>query len=40
MELSRSSNGFFKPLLDPDGGFTSEQGGNFDRFHPQMPCEI
>jgi hypothetical protein len=19
---SRSSNGFFKPLLDPDGGFT------------------
>ena len=22
--LSRSSNGFFKPLLDPGGGFTSE----------------
>ena len=21
---SRSSNGFFKPLLDPDDGFTSE----------------
>jgi hypothetical protein len=24
LELSRSSNGFFKPLLDPDGGFNSE----------------
>jgi hypothetical protein len=24
LELSRSSNGFLKPLLDPDGGFTSE----------------
>jgi hypothetical protein len=24
IELSRSSNGFFKPLLDPDDGFTSE----------------
>jgi hypothetical protein len=24
IELSRSSNGFFKPLLDPGGGFTSE----------------
>ena len=24
MELSRSSNGFFKPLLDPGGGFRSE----------------
>ena len=24
LELSRSSNGFFKPLLDPGGGFTSE----------------
>jgi hypothetical protein len=24
LEPSRSSNGFFKPLLDPDGGFTSE----------------
>jgi hypothetical protein len=24
LEHSRSSNGFFKPLLDPDGGFTSE----------------
>jgi hypothetical protein len=23
-ELSRSSYGFFKPLLDPGGGFTSE----------------
>jgi hypothetical protein len=22
--LSRSSNGYFKPLLDPGGGFTSE----------------
>jgi hypothetical protein len=22
--LSRSSNGYFKPLLDPSGGFTSE----------------
>jgi hypothetical protein len=24
LELSRSSNGFLKPLLDPGGGFTSE----------------
>jgi hypothetical protein len=24
LELPRSSNGFFKPLLDQDGGFTSE----------------
>jgi hypothetical protein len=24
LSSSRSSNGFFKPLLDPDGGFTSE----------------
>ena len=24
IELSRSSSGYFKPLLDPDGGFTSE----------------
>jgi hypothetical protein len=24
IELSGSSNGFFKPLLDPDGRFTSE----------------
>jgi hypothetical protein len=24
LELSRSSNGFFKPLLDPGGGFNSE----------------
>lgn len=24
LELSRSSNGFFKVLLDPGGGFTSE----------------
>jgi hypothetical protein len=24
LELSRRSNGFFKPLLDPDGGFNSE----------------
>jgi hypothetical protein len=24
LEPSRSSNGFFKPLLDPDDGFTSE----------------
>jgi hypothetical protein len=24
LELSRSSNGFFKPLLDQDDGFTSE----------------
>jgi hypothetical protein len=24
IELSRSSNGYFKPLLDPGGGFTSE----------------
>jgi hypothetical protein len=24
LELSRSSNGFKKPLLDPDGGFRSE----------------
>jgi hypothetical protein len=24
LELSRSSNGFLKPLLDPDGGFTFE----------------
>jgi hypothetical protein len=24
IELSRISNGFFKPLLDPGGGFTSE----------------
>jgi hypothetical protein len=24
LELSRSSNGFFKPLLDPDGRFASE----------------
>jgi hypothetical protein len=24
IELSRSSNGFLKPLLDPDDGFTSE----------------
>jgi hypothetical protein len=24
LELSRSPNGFLKPLLDPDGGFTSE----------------
>jgi hypothetical protein len=24
LELSRSSNGFFKPLLDPDGGFIIE----------------
>ena len=24
IELSRSPNGFFKPLLDPDDGFTSE----------------
>ena len=23
LELSRSSNGFFKPLLDPGGGFRS-----------------
>jgi hypothetical protein len=25
MELSRSSNGYFKPLLDPGGGFTSKK---------------
>ena len=24
LELPRSSNGFLKPLLDPDGGFRSE----------------
>jgi hypothetical protein len=24
IELSRNSNGYFKPLLDPGGGFTSE----------------
>jgi hypothetical protein len=24
IELSRCSNGYFKPLLDPGGGFTSE----------------
>jgi hypothetical protein len=24
LELSRSSNGYFKPLLDPGGGFNSE----------------
>jgi hypothetical protein len=24
LELSRSSNGFFKPLLEPGGGFKSE----------------
>jgi hypothetical protein len=24
LELSRNSNGYFKPLLDPGGGFTSE----------------
>jgi hypothetical protein len=24
LELSRSPNGFFEPLLDPGGGFTSE----------------
>jgi hypothetical protein len=24
LELPRNSNGFLKPLLDPDGGFTSE----------------
>jgi hypothetical protein len=24
LELSRSSNGYFKPLLDPGGGFRSE----------------
>ena len=24
LELSRSPNGFFKALLDPGGGFTSE----------------
>jgi hypothetical protein len=24
LEASGSPNGFFKPLLDPDGGFTSE----------------
>ena len=24
IELSRSSNGYFKPLLHPGGGFTSE----------------
>jgi hypothetical protein len=24
LELSRSSSGFLKPLLDPDDGFTSE----------------
>jgi hypothetical protein len=24
IELSRSSNGYFKPLLDPGGGFISE----------------
>jgi hypothetical protein len=24
LQLSRSSNGDFKPLLDPGGGFTSE----------------
>ena len=24
IELSRTSNGYFKPLLDPGGGFTSE----------------
>jgi hypothetical protein len=24
IELSRSSNGYFKPLLDPGGGFNSE----------------
>jgi hypothetical protein len=24
IELSRGSNGFLKPLLDPDGGFNSE----------------
>ena len=27
VELSRSSNGHFKPLPDPDGGFTSETAG-------------
>jgi hypothetical protein len=29
--LSRSSNGFLKPLLDPGGGFTSESAAQ--RFH-------
>ena len=24
LELSRSPNGYFKPLLDPGGGFNSE----------------
>jgi hypothetical protein len=24
IELSRSSSGYFKPILDPGGGFTSE----------------
>jgi hypothetical protein len=31
MGLSRSSNGYFKPLLDPGGGFTSEAAAR--RFH-------
>ena len=29
---SRSSNGFFKPLLDPDGRFTSETAVSNGRY--------
>jgi hypothetical protein len=31
LELSRSPNGFFKPLLDPGGGFNSKTAEQ--RFH-------
>ena len=33
IELSRSSNGYFKPLLDPGGGFTSETAGQSQRLY-------